>query len=190
MCDTFNRRHHSVEQERTAAKKEAGHSEPETGQEERPFNPRKGSLSAECWSCTERSVPVVSLPLCPLLPPSPPSDHRCCLSNQLCICVIQLILSPPGGGVLRGGGGAAAAKLRNRRVLPLPGRRRGQGVITGLAARRPTALLKRVGTMNRAPVNQVTSMDTHCRLVNQSQITSSVCTKPHSRLPTTCTHFL
>ncbi|XP_042283742.1 UAP56-interacting factor-like isoform X2 [Thunnus albacares] len=55
-----------------------------------------------------------------------------------------------GGGVSRGG----ASKLRNRRVPPLPGRRRGQGVITGLAARRPAALLKRVGTLNRAAINQ------------------------------------
>ncbi|XP_034071313.1 UAP56-interacting factor-like isoform X2 [Gymnodraco acuticeps] len=56
------------------------------------------------------------------------------------------------GGVPRGG----AAKLRNRRVPPPPGRRRGQGVITGLAARRPGALLKRVGTLNRAAVTQKT----------------------------------
>ncbi|XP_032386904.1 UAP56-interacting factor [Etheostoma spectabile] len=57
-----------------------------------------------------------------------------------------------GGGVPRGG----ASKLRNRRVPPPPGRRRGQGVITGLAARRPAALLKRVGTLNRAAFNQKT----------------------------------
>ncbi|XP_078120594.1 UAP56-interacting factor-like [Sander vitreus] len=57
-----------------------------------------------------------------------------------------------GGGVPRGG----APKLRNRRVPPPPGRRRGQGVITGLAARRPAALLKRVGTLNRAAFNQKT----------------------------------
>lgn len=55
-----------------------------------------------------------------------------------------------GGGAPRGG----AAKLRNRRVPPLPGRRRGQGVITGLASRRPTALLKRTGPLNRPAVNQ------------------------------------
>uniref|UniRef100_A0A3Q3QA80 UAP56-interacting factor n=1 Tax=Monopterus albus TaxID=43700 RepID=A0A3Q3QA80_MONAL len=55
------------------------------------------------------------------------------------------------GGVVRGG----AAKLRNRKVPYLPGRRRGQGVITGLAARRPAALLKRVGTLSRAAVSQV-----------------------------------
>lgn len=57
-----------------------------------------------------------------------------------------------GGGVPRG----AASKLRNRRAPPPPGRRRGQGVITGLAARRPGALLKRVGTFNRAAINQKT----------------------------------
>ncbi|KAM7401037.1 hypothetical protein PAMA_005302 [Pampus argenteus] len=56
-----------------------------------------------------------------------------------------------GGGMSRGG----APKLRNRRIPPLlPGRRRGQGVITGLAARRPAALLKRVGSLNRAAFNQ------------------------------------
>ncbi|TDH06008.1 hypothetical protein EPR50_G00128520 [Perca flavescens] len=57
-----------------------------------------------------------------------------------------------GGGVPRGG----VPKLRNRRVPPPPGRRRGQGVITGLAARRPAALLKRIGTLNRAAFNQKT----------------------------------
>lgn len=62
------------------------------------------------------------------------------------------------GPVQRGGGFSqrGAAKLRNRRVPPLPGRRRGQGVITGLAARRPTALLKRLGTLNRAAATQKT----------------------------------
>ncbi|XP_068604613.1 UAP56-interacting factor-like [Brachionichthys hirsutus] len=59
---------------------------------------------------------------------------------------------PRAGGVQRGGG---APKLRNRRVPPPPGRRRGQGVITGLAARRPAVLLKRIGTFNRAAVSQV-----------------------------------
>ncbi|XP_056276487.1 UAP56-interacting factor-like [Pseudoliparis swirei] len=61
-----------------------------------------------------------------------------------------------GGGAPRGG----AAKLRNRRVPPPPGRRRGQGVITGLAARRPAALLKRLGTMSRAAINQKTRLKT------------------------------
>nr|XP_020479739.1 UAP56-interacting factor [Monopterus albus] len=60
------------------------------------------------------------------------------------------------GGVVRGG----AAKLRNRKVPYLPGRRRGQGVITGLAARRPAALLKRVGTLSRAAVSQRTRQKT------------------------------
>lgn len=61
-----------------------------------------------------------------------------------------------GGGVPRGG----APKLRNRRVPPLPARRKGQGVITGLAARRPAALLKRTGTLNRAAVTQKTRQKT------------------------------
>ncbi|TKS80131.1 UAP56-interacting factor [Collichthys lucidus] len=73
-----------------------------------------------------------------------------------------------GGGVSRGGGGGgggagAAPKLRNRRLPPTLGRRRGQGVITGLAARRPAALLKRVGTFNRASkvqINQKTRQKT------------------------------
>lgn len=64
-----------------------------------------------------------------------------------------------GGGIPRGGGGGAP-KLRNRRVPPLPGRRRGQGVITGLAARRPAALLKRTGTLNRSTINQKTRQKT------------------------------
>lgn len=57
----------------------------------------------------------------------------------------------PGGGIPRGGG----PKLRNRKVPPIVARRRGQGVITGLAARRPAALLKRAGTLNRSAFNQV-----------------------------------
>nr|XP_046263367.1 UAP56-interacting factor-like [Scatophagus argus] len=67
------------------------------------------------------------------------------------------------GAALRGGGvprGGTAPKLKNRRVPPPPGRRRGQGVITGLAARRPAALLKRVGTFSRAAVNQKTRQKT------------------------------
>ncbi|XP_069568610.1 UAP56-interacting factor-like [Brachyistius frenatus] len=66
-------------------------------------------------------------------------------------------LSPRNTGPVHTGGGAprgGAPKLRNRRVPPLPVRRRGQGVITGLAARRPAALLKRAGTLNRAAINQ------------------------------------
>ncbi|KAF7661347.1 hypothetical protein LDENG_00263580 [Lucifuga dentata] len=57
-----------------------------------------------------------------------------------------------GGGVSRG----AVAKLKNRWV-PLAGRRRGQGVVTGLAARRPAALLKRI---NRSAVSQKTRLKT------------------------------
>ncbi|KAG7524272.1 UAP56-interacting factor [Solea senegalensis] len=62
------------------------------------------------------------------------------------------------GPVQRGGGihWGGAPKLRNRRIPPLLGLRRGQGVITGLAARRPAALLKRVSTLNRAAINQKT----------------------------------
>lgn len=70
---------------------------------------------------------------------------------------------PRAGGQIHRGGGVAragASKLRNRRVAPLPGRRRGQGVITGLAARRPAALLKRVGTLSRATFNQKTRQKT------------------------------
>ncbi|MEQ2296817.1 hypothetical protein AMECASPLE_028307 [Ameca splendens] len=55
-----------------------------------------------------------------------------------------------GGGVPRGG----SAMLRNRRVPPLAGRRRGQGVITGLAAKRPTVLLRRAGALIRSTASQ------------------------------------
>ncbi|XP_053738520.1 UAP56-interacting factor-like [Synchiropus splendidus] len=55
-----------------------------------------------------------------------------------------------GGALARGG----AAKIRNGRVVPLPGRRRGQGVITGLAAKRPTALLKKAAPFNKTPNTQ------------------------------------
>ncbi|XP_014885983.1 UAP56-interacting factor isoform X1 [Poecilia latipinna] len=55
-----------------------------------------------------------------------------------------------GGGAPRGG----ATVLRNRTVPPLVGRRRGQGVITGLAARRPAVLLKRAGVLNRSAASQ------------------------------------
>ncbi|XP_068197104.1 UAP56-interacting factor-like [Antennarius striatus] len=63
----------------------------------------------------------------------------------------------PGRGVPRAGGaqrGGGAPRLRNGRVPPPPGRRRGQGVITGLAARRPGVLLKRIGAFNRPAVTQ------------------------------------
>ncbi|XP_047223170.1 UAP56-interacting factor-like isoform X2 [Girardinichthys multiradiatus] len=55
-----------------------------------------------------------------------------------------------GGGVPRGG----SAMLRNRRVPPMAGRRRGQGVITGLAAKRPTVLLRRAGALIRSTASQ------------------------------------
>ncbi|KAM9322847.1 UAP56-interacting factor-like isoform 2-T2 [Pholidichthys leucotaenia] len=54
------------------------------------------------------------------------------------------------GGVPRGG----APKFRNRRIPLMVGRRRGQGIITGLASRRPAALLKRTGALNRTAVTQ------------------------------------
>ncbi|KAM4557693.1 UAP56-interacting factor-like isoform 1-T1 [Fundulus diaphanus] len=62
------------------------------------------------------------------------------------------VAAPRGGGVPRGG----SAMLRNRRVPPLGVRRRGQGVITGLAARRPAVLLKRAGALNRSAASQKT----------------------------------
>uniref|UniRef100_A0A1A8DAI4 UAP56-interacting factor n=1 Tax=Nothobranchius kadleci TaxID=1051664 RepID=A0A1A8DAI4_NOTKA len=51
-------------------------------------------------------------------------------------------------------GGGGAPKFRSRGVASLPGRWRGQGLITGLAARRPAALLKRTGTLNRSAGSQ------------------------------------
>ncbi|KAM3604933.1 uncharacterized protein V6R79_018281 [Siganus canaliculatus] len=71
-------------------------------------------------------------------------------------------LPPRAAGAVQRGGGVArgAPMLRNRRVPAAPGRRRGQGVITGLAARRPGALLKRAGTFNRAAINQKTRQKT------------------------------
>ncbi|CAL8281009.1 unnamed protein product [Lota lota] len=52
--------------------------------------------------------------------------------------VAQRNLAPvhKGGGVFRGG----VSKLRRKRILPLMTRKRGQGVITGLASRRLTSL--------------------------------------------------
>lgn len=57
----------------------------------------------------------------------------------------------PAGGATRG----VASKLRSRRLPPPQGRRRGQGVITGLAAKKPSAVLKRGGTFTRGAANQV-----------------------------------
>ncbi|KAM4605068.1 UAP56-interacting factor-like isoform 2-T2 [Polymixia lowei] len=63
--------------------------------------------------------------------------------------------SRAGGPVQRGAGvPRGVTKLRNRRILPPVGRRRGQGVITGLAARRPAALLKGLSPLNRTPFTQ------------------------------------
>ncbi|XP_062337908.1 UAP56-interacting factor-like isoform X1 [Osmerus eperlanus] len=64
-----------------------------------------------------------------------------------------------GGPIQRGGGvtrGAKAARfgVRGRKIPPPAGRRRGQGVITGLAARRTASLQKGISPFNRPPVNQ------------------------------------
>ncbi|XP_061588879.1 UAP56-interacting factor-like isoform X2 [Cololabis saira] len=67
-------------------------------------------------------------------------------------------LSEERGVSQRTGGGAAPpglmARLRNRRLPPPLGRRRGQGVITGLAARRTSVLLRRAGPFTRAAAGQ------------------------------------
>ncbi|KAL4608187.1 UAP56-interacting factor-like isoform X2 [Arapaima gigas] len=52
------------------------------------------------------------------------------------------------------GGGAARLGIRARKMPPTVGRRRGQGVITGLAARRTAALRKGTSPMNRSAVPQ------------------------------------
>ncbi|XP_018586705.1 UAP56-interacting factor-like isoform X2 [Scleropages formosus] len=52
------------------------------------------------------------------------------------------------------GGGAARLGVRGRKVPLAVGRRRGQGVITGLAARRTATLRKGVGPMNRNTLTQ------------------------------------
>ncbi|XP_061098292.1 UAP56-interacting factor-like isoform X2 [Conger conger] len=52
------------------------------------------------------------------------------------------------------GGGVVRLGARGRRVPPVVGRRRGQGVITGLAARRSAALWKGVSPLNRPAVTQ------------------------------------
>uniref|UniRef100_A0A1A8M9T5 UAP56-interacting factor n=1 Tax=Nothobranchius pienaari TaxID=704102 RepID=A0A1A8M9T5_9TELE len=59
-----------------------------------------------------------------------------------------------GQGRAGGGPRGGAPKFRSRGVASLPGRWRGQGLITGLAARRPAALLKRTGTLNRSAGGQ------------------------------------
>ncbi|KAJ3594331.1 hypothetical protein NHX12_003638 [Muraenolepis orangiensis] len=57
---------------------------------------------------------------------------------------------PKGGGVLRGG----VSKLKSKRILPQMARRRGQGVITGLASRRPTSFQRGFNPTNRAAYTQ------------------------------------
>lgn len=59
-----------------------------------------------------------------------------------------------GAAALRGGGALRGGSAVLRRVPPLMGRRRGQGVITGLAARRPAVLLKRAGALNKSAASQ------------------------------------
>uniref|UniRef100_A0A8C5CJQ9 UAP56-interacting factor n=1 Tax=Gadus morhua TaxID=8049 RepID=A0A8C5CJQ9_GADMO len=55
------------------------------------------------------------------------------------------------GGVLRGG----VSKLRRKMILPQMTRKRGQGVITGLASRRPTSLQRGFNLTNRTTYKQV-----------------------------------
>ncbi|CAL8310741.1 unnamed protein product [Gadus morhua 'NCC'] len=57
-----------------------------------------------------------------------------------------------GGGVLRGG----VSKLRRKMILPQMTRKRGQGVITGLASRRPTSLQRGFNLTNRTTYKQRT----------------------------------
>lgn len=71
----------------------------------------------------------------------------------------RLPASKNGGPIQRGGGAARGGKaarfgVRGRKVPPPVGRRRGQGVITGLAARRTAALQKGISPLNRPPVNK------------------------------------
>ncbi|XP_062337910.1 UAP56-interacting factor-like isoform X3 [Osmerus eperlanus] len=73
-----------------------------------------------------------------------------------------------GGPIQRGGGvtrGAKAARfgVRGRKIPPPAGRRRGQGVITGLAARRTASLQKGISPFNRPPVNQYRRLEGQMR---------------------------
>ncbi|KAJ8356777.1 hypothetical protein SKAU_G00195710 [Synaphobranchus kaupii] len=52
------------------------------------------------------------------------------------------------------GGGIARLSARGRRMPPAVGRRRGQGVITGLAARRSATIRKGISPLNRPTVTQ------------------------------------
>ncbi|XP_048844457.1 UAP56-interacting factor-like isoform X2 [Brienomyrus brachyistius] len=59
----------------------------------------------------------------------------------------------PGGAAQRGAGSARLGS-RGRKIAAVVGRRRGQGVITGLAARRSAALRKGVAPFNRPALTQ------------------------------------
>ncbi|KAG7456924.1 hypothetical protein MATL_G00241050 [Megalops atlanticus] len=58
------------------------------------------------------------------------------------------------GGPSQRGGGVARLGVRGRKMPPPVGRRRGQGVITGLAARRSATLRKGISPLNRPAVSQ------------------------------------
>ncbi|KAJ8011237.1 hypothetical protein DPEC_G00056070 [Dallia pectoralis] len=58
------------------------------------------------------------------------------------------------GVVAARGRGTRVGVGRGRKIPPLIGRRRGQGVITGLAARRTAALQKGISPLNRSAFNQ------------------------------------
>ncbi|XP_023686328.1 UAP56-interacting factor-like [Paramormyrops kingsleyae] len=61
----------------------------------------------------------------------------------------------PGGAAQRGAGsGSARLGSRGRKIAAVVGRRRGQGVITGLAARRSAALRKGISPFNRPALTQ------------------------------------
>lgn len=114
-----------------------GQHKAKTIQEERPFEPRKRALTEDAGSRAERCVYLRRRP-----------DR---LMLQVETSFFKYVVFVTGGGVARG----AAAIIRNRRTPPFTGRRRGQGVITGLAARRPGTIVKRAGALNRAALNQV-----------------------------------
>ncbi|XP_066565176.1 UAP56-interacting factor isoform X2 [Amia ocellicauda] len=62
--------------------------------------------------------------------------------------------APWTGGPNQRGGSVGWLGVRGRRGVPPVLRRRGQGVVTGLAARRSTALRKGISPMNRPPLTQ------------------------------------
>lgn len=77
-----------------------------------------------------------------------------------------------GGGLSQRG----APKPNGRWVPNLQGRRRGQGVVTGLAARRSGTLLKRIGTVNRTTPAQQAKQKT--RYFTQNTASTSQYRKP------------